>query len=112
MINSLLRLLARPILRQVNLQIGVDKADGDPLLTEEALVHAKSEHVGVYMIHFYISARDTVVDCDVPYEIWRELKKGQRGTLSHQGGQFHSFVNRDCGESLCTSKTRRKKGAI
>ena len=72
-----------------------DKVDGEPLLAEEALVHAKSDYVrrynSFYIIHFYIAARDTVVDCEVPYEVWRDLEMKSRGTLTHQGGKFYSF---------------------
>lgn len=84
-----------------------DKADGEPLLTEEALVHAKSDHGTeydhIYIIHFYIASRDTVVNCEVPYEIWRDLEMKTRGTLTHQGGRFYSFETKDamyCEESL------------
>ena len=76
-----------------------DKVDGEPLLAEEALVHDKSEYVrrygSFYVIHFYIAARDTVVDCDVPCEVWRDLPRKARGTLTHQGGKFYSFETRD-----------------
>ena len=76
-----------------------DKVDGEPLLAEEALVHDKSDYVrrygSFYVIHFYIAARDTVVDCDVPYEVWRDLEMKSRGTLTHQGGKFYSFETKD-----------------
>jgi hypothetical protein len=72
-----------------------DPIDGQPLLTEEALVHDKSDHTTKYnrinIIHFYIAARDTVVNCEVSYEIWRDLAMKSRGTLTHQGGKFYSF---------------------
>ena len=72
-----------------------DKSEGEPLLAEEALVHAKSDYTrrygSFYVIHFYIAARDTVVDCDVPYGVWRDLEMKSRGILTHQGGQFYSF---------------------
>lgn len=72
-----------------------DKVDGEPLLAEEALVHAKSDYVrrydSFYVIHFYVAARDEVVTCDVPYEIWRDVEMKSRGTLTHQGGKFYSF---------------------
>lgn len=72
-----------------------DKVDGEPLLAEEALVHDKSDYVRrygcFYVIHFYVAARDTVVTCDVPYEIWRDVEMKSRGTLTHQGGKFYSF---------------------
>ena len=84
-----------------------DKVDGEPLLAEEALVHAKSDYVrrydSFYVIHFYVAAWDTVVDCDVPYEVWRDLEMKSRGILTHQGGQFYSFEIKDamyCGEHV------------
>ncbi len=82
----------------------VDKTKGEPLLAEEALVHAKTDHSNryssFYTIHFYIAARDTVVTCGVPEQIWHLLKKGQRGILCHQGGTFYSFERN--GELLCS----------
>ena len=82
-----------------------DKSDGEPLLAEEALVHDKSDYVRrygcFYVIHFYIASRDTVVDCDVPYEVWRNLETKSRGILTHQGGKFYSFETKAamyCGE--------------
>ncbi len=73
----------------------VNKSKGEPLLCEEALVHAKSEygnyHRHPYIVHFYIAARDTVVNCSVSEEIFLRLEKGQRGNLCHQGGAFYSF---------------------
>lgn len=81
----------------------VDKSKDEPVIAEEALVHAKTEHSnrynGLYIIHFYIGARDTVVNCDVPYEIWNYLEKGRRGILCHQGGRFYSFESN--GEMIC-----------
>ena len=72
-----------------------DKVDGEPLLAEEALVHAKTDYTRrygcFYVIHFYIAARDEVVTCDVPYEVWRDVEMKSRGTLTHQGGKFYSF---------------------
>ena len=72
-----------------------DKVDGEPLLAEEALVHDKSDYTRrygcFYVIHFYVAARDEVVTCDVPYEIWRDVEMKSRGTLTHQGGKFYSF---------------------
>ena len=72
-----------------------DKIDGEPLLAEEALVHAKSDHGTeydhFYIIHFYVAARNEVVNCEVTYELWRNLPMKSRGTLTHQGGMFYSF---------------------
>ena len=60
-----------------------DKVDGEPLLAEEALVHDKSDYTRrygcFYVIHFYIAARDEVVTCDVPYEVWRDVEMKSRG---------------------------------
>ena len=72
-------------------RIYTDKSNGEPILTEEALIHAKSEHCGCHIIHFYIAARDTVVDCEVKPSLWRELELKKRGLLTHQGGKFCSF---------------------
>ena len=76
----------------------IDRSKGEPLLSEEALVYAKSDHGCIaahsesfYVVHFYVATRDTVVDCEVPKKIWSCLEKGQRGTLCHRGGEFHSF---------------------
>ncbi|MBR4099126.1 MAG: hypothetical protein IKK44_03975 [Clostridium sp.] len=76
-----------------------DKSEGEPLLAEEALVHAKTEQNQWFVIHFYIAARDDVVNCAVPWEIGKYLQKGWRGTLCHQGGQFFSFEHN--GELIC-----------
>lgn len=88
----------------------IDKIKGEPLLAEDALVHDKSDHVNrytsLYIIHFYIAARDTVVNCEVSREIWMRLEKKQRGILCHQGGQFYSF---ECnGELICEETTPPK----
>ena len=43
------------------------------------------------------------MDCDVPFEIWRDLEMKTRGTLTHQGGIFYSFETKDaiyCEDSL------------
>ena len=87
-----------------------DKVDGEPLLAEEALVHDKSDYTrrygSFYVIHFYVAARDTVVDCDVPYAVWRDLEMKSRGILTHQGGRFYSFETKDtmyCGEYPLTT---------
>jgi len=84
-----------------------DKVDGEPLLAEEALVHAKSDYVrrrsAFYTIHFYVAARDEVVTCEVPYEVWRDLEMKSRGTLTHQGGKFYSFETQGvmyCGDHV------------
>ena len=109
MLESLIRILRRRIVRTIMRPIHrdsarphyVDASDGEPVLSEEALVHAKSEHIGLYIIHFYIAARDTVVDCEVPYELWQGLEMKSRGTLTHQGGKFYSFETKDdmyCGD--------------
>ena len=72
-----------------------DPVEGQPLLTEEALVHAKSDYGSGYdpicVVHFYIAARDTVVNCEVSRELWQSLEMKSRGQLTHQGGAFHSF---------------------
>lgn len=80
----------------------VDKSKNEPILSETALVHAKSDHSwprkrydSFYVIHFYIANRDAVVDCEVPEKIWRSLEKGTHGTLCHRGGEFHSFQTAD-----------------
>lgn len=85
-----------------------DRVDGEPLLAEEALVHDKSDYVrrygSFYVIHFYVAARDTVVDCDVPYGVWRDVEMKSRGTLTHQGGKFYSFETKD--GMYCLSKEK------
>ena len=84
-----------------------DKVDGEPLLAEEALVHDKSDYTRrygcFYVIHFYVAARDEVVTCDVPYEVWRDVEMKSRGTLTHQGGKFYSFETQGamyCGDHI------------
>ena len=84
-----------------------DKVDGEPLLAEEALVHAKTDYTRrygcFYVIHFYVAARDEVVTCDVPYEVWRDVEMKSRGTLTHQGGKFYSFESQGvmyCGDHI------------
>ena len=55
----------------------------------------------IYIIHFYIAERDTVVNCEVSEELWRDLPMKSRGILTHQGGKFDSFETNDimyCGE--------------
>ena len=83
-----------------------DPIEGQPLLAEEALVHDKSDHGTnynrIYIIHFYIGARDDVVNCEVSEKLWRDLPRKARGTLTHQGGKFYSFETNDtmyCGEN-------------
>jgi len=88
---NILRWLLDHLFSEISYRINVDKSVGEPLLAEEALVHAKTEGRNCWIIHFYIADRDSVVNCDVPYEIWRYLNKGQRGILCHQGGDFYSF---------------------
>lgn len=78
-----------------------DNVKGEPVLTEHAKVHTKSEAGGyrrsppVFYIHFYVPERDTVVVCKVPKGIWEYLPKNDWGVLHHQGGAFFSF-QRDC----------------
>jgi len=91
MFHSLVHMLGRRLMSELAFRTSADKADGLPLIAEEALVHAKSDSFDCYIIHFYISDRDNVVNCCVPYEIWRYLQKGWRGLLCHQGGLFYSF---------------------
>lgn len=92
--------------RLQNLQ---DKSKDEPVQTEHAKVHAKSE-AGRYRrvppakyIHFYIPERDTVVVCKVPQGIWEYLPKNDWGMLCHQGGTFFSF-RRDCDGELVELK--------
>lgn len=78
-----------------------DSVKGEPVLTEHAKVHAKSETGGyrrsppAYYLYFYVPERDTVVVCKVPKGIWEYLPKNDWGMLYHQGGAFFSF-QRDC----------------
>ena len=99
MTNILMRILGRAAVRKFTRVTAVDKSEGLPLLTEEALVHAKTDSPDCYIIHFYIVDRDDVVNCEVPYSIGRYLEKGWRGTLCHQGGKFFSFEHE--GEMIC-----------
>ena len=89
--NYLISRLIRPVVEQVNNNIHSDTSDREPELIEEALVHAKSSFTNCYIIHFYIAARDTVVNCNVSVDLWKQLKKGERGYLRHQGGHLISF---------------------
>ena len=91
MFHILMRQLFKNALRSTARRIYTDTTDGEPTLTDEALIHAKSEHCGCYIIHFYIASRDTVVDCEVNASLWRELALKKRGLLTHQGGIFYSF---------------------
>ena len=105
MFNYLIRDALRATLRDIAYMSAVDKFEGEPVLAESALVHAKTEHMDCYIIHFYIAARDTVVNCAVPYEIYRDLEMKKRGTLTHQGGLFFSFETEDtmyCEENIST----------
>lgn len=86
-----------------------DSSKDEPILTEHAKVHAKSEHAGfrgvsaAKYIHFYVPERDAVVTCRVPDGIWHYLPKNDWGLLCHQGGAFFSFC-RDCGGELVELK--------
>ena len=100
MTNLLMHILGRAAVREFTRATAVDKSAGEPVLSEEALVHAKTESSDCFIIHFYIAQRDTVVNCEVPDQIGKHLKKGWRGTLCHQGGKFFSFEHE--GEMICT----------
>ena len=86
-----------------------DNIEDEPVLTEHAKVHAKSEHgrlnrrlMGIpaaKYIHFYVPERDTVVVCQVTDGIWHYLPKNDWGMLHHQGGKYFSF-RRDCDGEL------------
>ena len=95
MMNLLMRVLGRAAARSMvgkfNRSISMDSWKDQPPLSEEALVHAKTDGLECYLIHFYIAERDEVVNCEVPASIGRYLEKGWRGILSHQGGRFLSF---------------------
>ena len=86
----------------------------EPVLTEEALVHRKSDFTTrlqtFYFLHFFVAQRDMVVDCQVPREIWEQLNKGDRGTLCHQGGTFLSFTRE--GEVFSPNSAARSSGHI
>lgn len=72
------------------------KIKNEPLLSEEAVVHSKSPNSNrfdsLFTMEFLITARDTVVTCKVPYDVWNMLEVGYQGTLNHKGGFLHSFV--------------------
>ena len=53
---------------------------------------------------------DMVVDCQVPQEIWKQLNKGDRGILCHQGGTFLSFTRE--GEVFSPNSAARSSGDI
>ena len=91
MFNFLTHILVEDAAYQAAQKIYTDNSDNEPLLTEEALVHDKSEHCRCYIIHFYIADRDTVVNCEVPRSVWHDIPKKTRGSLTHRGGQFRSF---------------------
>jgi len=99
MTNLLMHILGRTAVRQFTRATSVDKSEGQPILTEEALVHRKTNSPDCYIIHFYVAARDDVVNCEVPYSVGRYLEKGWHGTLRHQGGRFFSFEHE--GEMIC-----------
>lgn len=71
------------------------KIKNDPLLTEEAVVHAKpfktNRFDSLFTMEFHIVERDTVVAVKVPYDVWNLLEEGQKGILTHKGGFLHSF---------------------
>lgn len=99
MFNVLMSILGRTAVREFTRATSVDKSEGQPLLAEEALVHAKTDSPDCYIIHFYISTRNEVVNCEVPYQIGKYLQKGWRGILHHQGGKFFSFERES--EEIC-----------
>ena len=86
-----------------------DNSKDEPILTEHAKVHAKSEHGGLRgvpsakYIHFYVPERDAIVICKVTEGIWHYLPKNDWGMLHHQGGKFLSF-RRDCDGELVELK--------
>ena len=90
--------LALVLLCLVRLALRISRRgdSNEPVLTEEALVHRKSDFTTrlqtFYFLHFFVAQRDMVVDCQVPREIWEQLRKGDRGILRHQGGTFLSFT--------------------
>lgn len=80
-----------------------------PVLSEPALIHAKSEerksrYRVSYYLHFFIPDRDTVETCCVSESIYKYLSKGTRGTLTHQGSIFISFKVND--EIICSRTLR------
>ena len=83
------------VLFTVRLRYSRRKDQRELWVTEEALVHRKSDTASAlyhaYWLHFYIAQRDTVIDCQVSRAVWRKLSKGDRGMLTHQGNTFLSF---------------------
>lgn len=84
------------VLFMVRLRYSRRKDQRELWVTEEALVHRKSDTTTAfyhaYWLHFYIAQRDTVViDCQVSRVVWQKLNKGDRGMLTHQGNTFLSF---------------------
>ena len=83
------------VLFTVRLRYSRGKDQREPRVTEEALVHRKSDSATAfyhaYWLHFYIAQRDAVIDCQVSRFVWQKLNKGGRGMLTHQGNTFVSF---------------------
>ena len=83
------------VLFTVRLRYSSGKDQREPRVTEEALVHRKSDSATAfyhaYWLHFYIAQRDAVIDCQVSRFVWQKLNKGDRGMLTHQGNTFVSF---------------------
>ena len=83
------------VLFTVRLRYSRGKDQREPRVTEEALVHRKSDSATAfyhaYWLHFYIAQRDAVIDCQVSRFVWQKLNKGDRGMLTHQGNTFVSF---------------------
>ena len=71
------------------------KIKNDPLLREEAVVHAKDHKSNrfdsLFTMEFHIVERNTVVTCKVPYDIWNRLEEGDKIILNHKTGFLHSF---------------------
>ena len=63
------------VLFTVRLRYSRRKDQRELWVTEEALVHRKSDTATVlyhaYWLHFYIAQRDTVIDCQVSRAVWR-----------------------------------------
>lgn len=101
-VNILGRMAAQRMIRQFTRSAAVDESKDQPIQTEEALVHAKTDSLESYIIHFYIAERDEVVNCEVSRSVGQYLEKGWRGTLCHKGGKFFSFEHE--GEMICEGK--------